>query len=84
IKEKLNNKINQEGFLQVFSQTARTQLQNKEKVIKKFYQLIEKSFEKPKIRKENKPSKEAIAKRFLEKRIQSQKKNLRNDKNFEI
>ncbi len=83
VKEKLANKINQEGFLQVFSQTARTQLQNKDKAIKKFLQFIEKSFEKPIIRKESKPPKEVVAKRLLNKKIQSQKKNIRSNKNFE-
>lgn len=83
LKEKLANKINQEGFLQLFAQTARTQLQNKEKVIKKFYQLLEKSFEIKPIRKPTEPSKAMILKRLTTKKKQSIKKKFRNNKNFE-
>ncbi len=77
ISEKLANKINQEGFLQLFAQTARTQLQNKENVVKKLYQTIKKSLEKPKPRKETKPSKQAVAERLKSKKIHAQKKNNR-------
>ena len=40
---KLKNKINSEGELILNSQTARTQLDNKENVLEKFYALIEKA-----------------------------------------
>lgn len=35
LKEKLSNRINSEGYLQIKSQTYRTQLQNKEEAIQK-------------------------------------------------
>lgn len=69
IKNKLANKITDEGFLQVKSQTQRTQLGNKEEVIKKMNTLINHALIQPKKRKPTKPSKAA-----KEKRIESKKK----------
>ncbi len=70
IKEKLANKITDEGFLQVKNQTERSQLGNKELVIKKINTLIAKALIKPKKRKPTKPSKAA-----KERRIDTKKKN---------
>jgi ribosome-associated protein len=67
---KLANKINAKGFLQVRSQTYRTQLQNKEEVIKKIQALIAMALTPKKARIATKPSKAA-----KEKRIQQKKKN---------
>ena len=50
LKEKLSNRINSEGYLQVKSQVHRTQLSNKDEVIKKIYELVEKALEKKKPR----------------------------------
>ena len=69
IKTKLANKITDEGFLLVKSQTQRTQLGNKEEVIRKINTLINHALIKPKKRKPTKPSKAA-----KEKRIESKKK----------
>ncbi len=67
--EKLSKKLNQEGFLQVKSQTERSQLGNKQQVIKKMGLIISKALIKPKPRKATKPSKAA-----KEKRIEVKKK----------
>ena len=69
IKQKLANKITDEGFLLVKSQTERSQLGNKEEVIRKINTLIKQALIKPKKRKPTKPSKAA-----KEKRIESKKK----------
>lgn len=69
IKQKLANKITDEGFLLVKSQTERSQLGNKEEVIRKINTLINQALIKPKKRKPTKPSKAA-----KEKRIESKKK----------
>ena len=42
--EKLANKLSNEGVLMLYHQTERTQLANKEKIIKKFDKLIQKAF----------------------------------------
>lgn len=69
LQQKLVNKINAEGFLLVKSQVERTQLGNKEQVIKKMNMLVAKALIKPKARKATKPSKES-----KEKRIEIKKK----------
>ena len=64
IHEKLVNKINAEGFLQVKSQADRSQLANKEDVVKKMNTLVNKAIIIPKPRKATKPSKAAKEKRM--------------------
>jgi ribosome-associated protein len=56
LEQKLASKINNEGFLQVKSQTHRSQLDNKEEVIEKMGILLERALVKPKPRKATKPS----------------------------
>ena len=70
ITEKLANKITDEGFLLVKSQSERSQLGNKGEVISKMKQLITAALVKQKIRRPTKPTKAA-----KEKRIESKKKN---------
>ena len=77
IVEKLKNKINSEGFLQVNSQESRSQLDNKEKATEKLHQLVEKALVIPKSRKKTKPTKASNLKRFDHKKIQSEKKDNR-------
>jgi ribosome-associated protein len=62
--QKLSNRINAEGFLQVRSQTHRTQLANKEEVIEKINQLVHDSLKKKKARISTKPGKQAKEKRL--------------------
>ena len=69
LQEKLANKINAEGYLQVKSQVHRSQLSNKEEVIKKIHALIENALKKVKKRVPTKPSKAS-----KEKRIESKKR----------
>lgn len=64
ISLKYDNKINSEGFLQVKSQVHRTQLANKETVIKKLHALIADALKREKKRLATKPSKRAKEKRL--------------------
>ena len=68
--QKLANRMNSEGFLQVRSQVHRSQLDNKREVIKKMHQLIENALKKNKQRIPTKPSSTS-----REKRIEQKKKN---------
>lgn len=70
LREKLSNRINSEGFLQVKSQIHRTQLANKEEVIEKINDLIFHALKKKKARIATKPSKQS-----REKRLEWKKKN---------
>ena len=74
IQQKLANRINSEGFLQVRSQTHRTQLANKGEVIEKMNNLITNSLKKQKKRIATKPSKAAKQKRVESKIKQAEKK----------
>lgn len=69
IIEKLSNRINNEGMLFVKSQTYRTQLENKDEVIRKINELVAKALEK---KKKRKPTK--VSKAVKEKRLESKKK----------
>ncbi|HTB99741.1 MAG TPA: alternative ribosome rescue aminoacyl-tRNA hydrolase ArfB [Ferruginibacter sp.] len=69
IKEKLANKINADGYLFVKSQTERSQLGNKQEVIRKINAFVEKALIVPKKRKSTKPGKAA-----KEKMINTKKK----------
>ena len=72
--EKLSHRISKENLLSIRSQVHRTQLSNKEEVIEKFNNLIQKALEKKKARIATKPSKVAKEKRLEGKKIQSTKK----------
>jgi ribosome-associated protein len=71
IADKLANKISADGNLLVKSQTERTQLGNKQLVIKKMHQLLEQALHKKKLRLATKPSKAAKEKRIQNKKTKS-------------
>jgi len=77
--QKLSSFVTKERILLLHAQSHRSQLQNKEEVIRKFTALIEKAFAPRKARKATKPSKAAIQRRIDAKKIQSQKKRLRRN-----
>src|ERR1035437_4357767 len=79
IAEKLINKINNLGELILVSQTERSQLQNKEKVIDKFYFLIIRALTPRKKRLNTKPTKASIEKRLESKRVLARIKANRKD-----
>lgn len=72
--EKLKTRINKEGIFSVRSQTDRTQLGNKEKVVEKMNHLVNQAFVPDKKRKKTKPSKAAKEKRLNEKKRMAEKK----------
>jgi ribosome-associated protein len=77
IHHKLATHITNEGVLQITSQEARSQLQNKEIAIQKLKQLLTKAFAKKKARKPTKPSKAAKQKRIQQKKQHGEKKKWR-------
>jgi len=72
--EKLANKLSITGNLIIHAQEKRSQIQNKEIAIRKFYDLLRKAFQKKKIRKVSKPGKAAIEQRLKDKKAHAQKK----------
>ena len=79
LKEKLANKINNDCYLVLSSQSERTQLKNKEKVLERFFLLLEKALKPVKKRKPTKPTEASKEKRLKEKRVKSEKKTGRKD-----
>lgn len=72
--KKLGSKLNPEGFLQIRSQVHRSQLDNKQEVIRKMNALLEKALIKEKKRIATKPSAGSKAKRLETKKKASQQK----------
>ncbi len=70
--QKLSNRINKEGFLQVKSQTYLTQLENREEAIKKINELIVKALQKKKARIATKASRASVEKRIESKKHKSE------------
>jgi len=68
IFEKLSNKITDEGYLLVKSSVDRTQIGNKQQVIKKMHGLINKALAMQKKRKPTMPTKASKAKRIQSKK----------------
>ncbi len=71
LADKLANRMTSDGFLLVKSQAARTQLGNKEEVVKKIHALIEQALVKKKARIATKPSYSSREKRLETKKITS-------------
>lgn len=80
---KLVNKISLDGFLQIICQQTRSQLKNKEIVIKKFEEIVAKAFLQPKARKKVQPTKSMIEKRLKDKQKDATKKSLRGKVDFD-
>lgn len=64
----LSGKLNADGNIQVRSQVHRTQLENKQEVIKKMNQLVAEGLKKPKKRIGTRPTKAAKEKRLDQKK----------------
>ena len=77
IRLKLANRINEDGYLYITDEGDRSQLKNKEKVVKKTYALLCKCFVKPKPRKVTKVPKGVKEKRIKDKKQRSEVKKLR-------
>jgi ribosome-associated protein len=77
LEQKLASKINSEGFLQVKSQAHRSQLDNKQEVIEKTENFLERALIRPKPRKATRPSFSSKEKKKESKQKRSQIKDLR-------
>jgi ribosome-associated protein len=80
LSDKLRNRINNEGILTLKCNETRSQLKNKEIVINRFLKLLEEALKPVKERKPTKRSKASVEKRLRNKKIQSDKKKDRKNK----
>lgn len=82
LNEKLQNRLNKDGLVQIICDEERSQYLNKEKAIERLIVLLTKALHKPKVRKPTKVSKAAKAARLESKKINSARKESRS-KRFE-
>ncbi len=77
IRHALANYITKDGVLLLMAQESRSQLDNKEAVLRKLDALFGRAFRKKKTRKATKPSRAAKLKRLHSKKSQGEKKKWR-------
>lgn len=82
VLHQLHNKITEKGDLVLWSQSERSQVQNKKQVIDKLNELVNHVLIPQKKRIPTKPSKAAKEKRIQKKKQVSQKKKLRRKVNY--
>tara|TARA_B100000809_G_scaffold265523_1_gene324623 strand:- start:6607 stop:7005 length:399 start_codon:yes stop_codon:yes gene_type:complete len=80
IKEKLANKISQEGILSLKCEETRSQLTNKEIVFERFINLVKTALTPVKKRRPTRPTRSSVRKRLDSKKKHSQKKSNRKYK----
>ena len=71
------NLVSKNGVLNIKARTHRSQFRNKEEALNRMVQLFKQSAQKPKKRKKTRPPKRVNENRLLNKKKQSQKKQLR-------
>ncbi|HSC54282.1 MAG TPA: alternative ribosome rescue aminoacyl-tRNA hydrolase ArfB [Phnomibacter sp.] len=69
--EKLGHRLTNEGVLIIKSQTHRSQLGNRDEVVKKFLQVVEQALKQKKMRLASKPTKASKEKRIEHKKQRS-------------
>lgn len=79
----LSTRLTKDGVLQLSSSESRSQHTNKEKVIKRFFEVVEKGLIIPKKRRPTKISRAKKAKRSEDKQKHSARKNLRKKPDLE-
>lgn len=77
IRDKLANRINNEGVLQLSSSEQRSQHQNKDSVTTRFAEMLAEALVIPKVRKRTRPSRASREKRLQAKKQRAQTKKMR-------
>ncbi|MBE0638838.1 MAG: aminoacyl-tRNA hydrolase [Bacteroidales bacterium] len=77
ITSRLKKKISEEGIIVVSCQEWRSQLKNKKTAIEKFYEILERALKVPRKRRVTRLPESFRKKRLQDKKLQSEKKNLR-------
>ena len=80
--KKLHNKMDKEGNLRIYSQTERSQLGNRKRVIEKFTALINNALKRVPVRIKTAEPKSVKLKRLELKRKHSEKKKVRSNKDY--
>jgi ribosome-associated protein len=83
LNEKLQNRFNKDGYVQVICDEERSQYLNKEIAVERLVVLLTNALHKPKIRKPSKITKAAKLARLTNKKMQATKKDSRK-RNFDV
>jgi len=74
LQQKLASKLTSEGILIVVCQETRSQLENKELAVQRFYELLRQALKPVRRRKPTRPTKASLEKRLQRKKQQAEKK----------
>ena len=77
------SRVTADGVLIIEAKKYRTQEQNREDAIQRFYELVTKASEKPKVRHKTKPTKASKEERLKEKKSRGTIKKIRRDKAYD-
>ena len=77
------SRVTADGVLIIEAKKYRTQEQNREDAIQRFYELVTKASERPKVRHKTKPTKASKEERLKEKRSRGTIKKIRRDKAYD-
>lgn len=77
LRDKLANRINQQGELVVSAQSHRSQLRNKELAVERLVELLQKALHRDPPRRKTRPSRSARKRRMDQKKQRGQTKKLR-------
>jgi ribosome-associated protein len=87
VKERLKpiagNKITSDGELLIEAKKFRTQEQNREDAVRRFIDLLQRAFQKPKRRRKTKPTAQSKERRLKEKKVRGEIKKIRQSKSYE-
>ena len=77
------SRVTADGVLIIEAKKYRTQEQNREDAIQRFYELVTKASERPKVRHKTKPTKASKEERLKEKKSRGIIKKIRRDKAYD-
>ena len=77
------SRVTADGVLIIEAKKYRTQEQNREDAIQRFYELVTKASERPKVRHKPKPTKASKEERLKEKKSRGTIKKIRRDKAYD-
>lgn len=83
LKQIAGSKVTDDGELLIEAKKFRTQEQNREDAVNRLIELLQRSFQRPKARRQTKPTQASKQRRLHEKKQRGETKRMRQDKSFE-
>jgi len=82
LRQIAGNKMTSDGELLIEAKKYRTQELNRENAINRFTELVQRAFEKPRVRRKTKPTAESKERRMKEKKQRGEIKKMRQNKEW--